>query len=76
MEKISLKKFEDFQINNGGLKTIKAGMGTCTGGGFENTWLRDGSSYVLASTLSWSSDSTDERGFTTYNDKKIKTYKY
>lgn len=77
MEKLSLRKFEDFQINKQELKKLQGGMDICTGGGFENEWLKDGNSYVLASTLTWSSDVIDGRtGGKRLNDKVIKTYDY
>lgn len=56
MEKLSLKKIEDFQIANESLKVVKGGIDICTDGRFENTWERDGNSYVLVNTETWSSD--------------------
>lgn len=56
MEKLSLKKIEDFQIATESFKVVKGGKDICTDGRFENTWERDGNSYVLVNTRTWSSD--------------------
>lgn len=61
MEKLSLRKFNNFQINNESLKVVRGGMDICTGGGFSHEWLRDGDSYVLKGTWTWESDVQDSK---------------
>ncbi|WP_396193075.1 hypothetical protein [Flavobacterium sp.] len=70
----SIKDFkqEVFSLNDNQLSNVFGGltdgnevsMGTCTGGGFESHYLRDGNSYCLDYTLSWTSDVTDANGHT------------
>lgn len=62
MEKLSLRKFDAFQINERGLKTVRGGVRECTGGGFRNVYHRDGDSYILFSSFTWDSDVKDESG--------------
>ena len=61
MERLSLRKFEDFQIDKNGLQTVKGGMDICTGGGFQNYWEKDDNSYVLVSKETWNSDTKDSK---------------
>jgi natural product precursor len=74
MEKLSLKKFEDFQIDKQGLKTVQGGMDVCTGGGFDNVYHRDGKSYILFSSTSYTSDVLDRNGNKTLFGVDIKFY--
>lgn len=73
-----LKSIKDFKqeiscLNENQLRNVFGGltdgnevsMGTCTGGGFESHYLRDGNSYCLDYTLSWDSDVRDANGNTT-----------
>ena len=62
MEKLSLRKFSDFQISKESLKVVAGGSDECTGGGFTNYYLKDGDSWVLDYTISWTSDTRDWTG--------------
>ena len=70
MEKLSLEKFRDLEIEKKQLKFVQAGD-SCTGGGFKNYWTTDSNGEPCCyMTKSYDSDSVDGNGNTTYNNVK------
>lgn len=66
MEKLSLEKFQDSEIEKKQLAFVHAGD-TCTGGGFRNYWTVGSNGEPCCwMTKTYESDSTDECGHTTF----------